>query len=340
MHVRSRRKKPKTLPLVMSIFALAVILAGLLLIHRWEVREEARRAELVEAQSQDEVSENQVRYQGKWYKENPNIEKILLIGVDKFASQTSLNEENFRNDQQADFLALMLLNRIDGSYRVLFLNRDTMADVPLLDVNGKVYDTRQMQLALAHTYGNGEENSCRNTVQAVSNLLYGVKIDHYVSMTMDAVQLLNDRVGGVTVYVEDDFSAIDPTIVQGRDVTLRGEHALTFVRARMGMDEPTNLARMERQRVYLKALRQKALTCISHDESFALDTLLELSENMASDCSIEALAVYFDAVSRNGEPEVLTLDGEAKVGEQYMEYYVDEETLQAAIIDMFYTPVD
>ena len=41
------------------------------------------------------------------------------------------------------------------------------------------------QLALAHTYGSGEEDSCENTVLAVENLLYGVGIDHYVSLTMD-----------------------------------------------------------------------------------------------------------------------------------------------------------
>ena len=340
MRVNFGTRKQKRLIILVSLFALILIAAGLFLLHRWEMRDEARMAETLAEQNLDGTPENQVRYQGKWYRENPEIEKILLIGVDKFDTQLSAGEEDFRNDQQSDFLALMLLNQEDGSYRVLFLNRDTMADVPLLDVNGQEFDTRRMQLALAHTYGNGRENSCRNTAQAVSNLLYGVEIDHYVSVTMDAVAVLNDLVGGVTVHVEDDFSNTDPTIVQGTDVTLLGEHALNFVRARSSMAEPTNLARMERQRAYLKALRQKTMECIDTDEGFVFDALMELSDYMVSDCTINTLATYFDAVSRNGEPEVLTLDGESVAGEQYMEYYVDEDALQANIIEWFYTPVE
>ena len=324
----------------MGLFALVVVGVGLFLLSRWEAKDEARMAELIAAQNEDDATGSQVRYQGKWYKENTDIEKILLIGVDKFDTQISAGEEDFRNDQQSDFLALMLLNRADDTYRILFLNRDTMADVPMLDISGQEYGTRQMQLALAHTYGNGGEASCRNTVQAVSNLLYGVKIDHYVCVTMDAVALLNDAVGGVTVHVEDDFSNTDPTIVQGEDVTLLGDHALNFVRARSGMAEPTNLARMERQRAYLKALRQQTLACVSADKSFAMDTLMELSDYMVSDCTIDRMATYFDAVSLNGEPEVLTLEGEAVAGKQFMEYYVDEDALQAQVIELFYTPAE
>lgn len=340
MHVNFGTRKEKRLIILVGLFALILVGAGLFLLSRWEAKDEARIAELIAAQNQDEATENQVRYQGKWYEENPDIEKILLIGVDKFDTQISDGEDNFRNDQQSDFLALMLLNRMDGTYRVLFLNRDTMADVPMLDISGQEYGTRQMQLALAHTYGNGGEVSCRNTVQAVSNLLYGVEIDHYVSVTMDAVALLNDAVGGVTVHVEDDFSNTDPTIVQGEDVTLLGEHALNFVRARSSMAEPTNLARMERQRAYMKALRQRILACVSADESFAMNALMELSNYMVSDCTVNRLATYFDAVSLSGEPEVLTLEGEAVTGEQFMEYYVDEDTLQAQVIELFYTPVE
>lgn len=100
------------------------------------------------------------------------------------------------------------------------------------------------------------------------------------------------------------------------------------------------MARMERQRAYLKALRQKTVERISADEGFVFDALMELSDYMVSDCTIDTLATYFDAVSRNGEPEVLTLDGESVVGEQYMEYYVDEDALQENIIEWFYTPVE
>lgn len=57
-------------------------------------------------------------------------------------------------------------------------------------------------------------------------LLYGVEIDHYISLMMDGVAVLNDLAGGVTLKVMDDFGAFDPALVQGETVTLRGEQAL------------------------------------------------------------------------------------------------------------------
>ena len=92
-----------------------------------------------------------------------------------------------------------------------------MTQIRILGVTGEPAGTFTGQLALAHTYGSGEEDSCENTVLAVSNLLYGMEIDHYVSLTMDGVALLNDLVGGVTVEVLDDFSGIDDSPGAGGD---------------------------------------------------------------------------------------------------------------------------
>ena len=141
--------------------------------------------------------------------------------------------------------------------RLHMLNRDTMTKIQILGVRGDVAGTFTGQLALAHTYGSGERDSCLNTTEAVSNLLYGVGIDHYISITMDGVAILNDLVGGVEVEVMDDFSSIDSTLVQGETVTLMGNHALTYVRTRGGLEDSSNLHRMERQRQYLIALQKK-----------------------------------------------------------------------------------
>ena len=64
-------------------------------------------------------------------------------------------------------------------------------------------------------------------------------------------------VGGVTLTVTSDFSAIDPHLVEGETITLYGDQALTYVRSRYNIDDETNLARMARQRQYLAALEEK-----------------------------------------------------------------------------------
>ena len=37
-----------------------------------------------------------------------------------------------------------------------------------------------------------------------------MKIDHYMTLTMDAVGILNDLAGGVTLEVLDDMTELDP----------------------------------------------------------------------------------------------------------------------------------
>jgi LCP family protein required for cell wall assembly len=128
-----------------------------------------------------------------------------------------------------------------GDCSILYLNRDTMVQMPVLGLGGKEAGSVRAQLALAHTYGNGLEESCENTRRTVSDFLNGISIDYYISMRMDAIAMLNDAVGGVTVLVEDDFSQVDSSIPKGL-VTLRGEQALNFVRSRKDLGDQLKAA--------------------------------------------------------------------------------------------------
>ena len=223
--------------------------------------------------------------------------------------------------------------------RLHMLNRDTMTKIQILGVRGDVAGTFTGQLALAHTYGSGERDSCLNTTEAVSNLLYGVGIDHYISITMDGVAILNDLVGGVEVEVMDDFSSIDSTLVQGETVTLMGNHALTYVRTRGGLEDSSNLHRMERQRQYLIALQKKLTEKANSDAWFATNAILQVSDYLTSDCTAEKLSKIADLLSKSDVSEIRTIDGEAKVGQEYMEFYPDEDALQALVMNVFYEKV-
>ena len=89
---------------------------------------------------------------------------------------------------------LVIMDDETKEYSLLHLNRDTMTDITVLDITGlRKAGTVKAQLALSHTYGNGLHNSCLNTVDAVSTMLYGLRIDYYLSMTMDAAQILTDE---------------------------------------------------------------------------------------------------------------------------------------------------
>ena len=156
---------------------------------------------------------------------------------------------------------------------------------------------------------------------------------------MDGVTILNDLVGGVEVEVMDDFSSIDSTLVQGETVTLMGNHALTYVRTRGGLEDSSNLRRMERQRQYLIALQKKLTEKADSDAWFATNAILQVSDYLTSDCTAEKLSKIADLLSKSDVSEIRTIDGEAKVGQEYMEFYPDEDALQALVMSVFYEKV-
>ena len=318
-----------------------VLLAGMLLLQRWENTQDAPVSSSGEASSVEAGAPVDGReityYNGTAYARREDLETVLLLGVDKFEGETP---EGYVNNQQADFLLLLVMDKQNETCTPIQLNRDAMTQIQILGVTGEPAGTFTGQLALAHTYGSGEEDSCVNTVLAVENLLYGVGIDHYVSLTMDGVALLNDLVGGVTVEVLDDFSAIDDSLVRGETVTLQGQQALTYVRSRGGMEDSSNLHRMERQRQYLAALQQQLKAAVQQEDGFTLDALLQLNEYMVSDCTVDQLSDLGDSLAAYQVSDILTTPGDAQEGEEFMEFTVDEAALQQLVMDVFYEPVE
>lgn len=313
--------------------ALLLCIAAFVLLSRWEKNRAGVEAAEPQAPGKDSLYLNGVSYEPK-----RNIETILLIGVDKFADQTKA--QSYNNSQQADFLALLVLDRENQRRTLLHLNRDTMTQIPVLGVRGESAGSITGQLALAHTYGSGGTDSCRNTVEAVSGLLYGINITHYIAFTMDAVVQVNDLLGGVTLTMLDDFTSISPEMRKGERVVLTGDMALAYVRARYGLEDSSNHRRMERQRQYLTELSNVASARFSADEDFALKLLNAVSEYLISDCTMNQLSQAYDRWEAYADGGIRTIEGDTVESEEFMEFYPDEDALKQLVAELFYTPLD
>lgn len=276
-------------------------------------------------------------YNGKDYVLRDGIETLLVLGLDTYSGTET---ESYTNTKQADFLLLLVMDTKNGTCKGIHINRDTIADMSVLGVSGDRVDTVRRQIALAHTYGNGREVSCRNTADAVSTLLNGVEIDHYVSVTMDAVPTYNDLVGGVTLEVLDDFSAIHPDMKEGETVTLTGEQALAYVRARKGLEDPSNSRRMARQKQYLEALYQRSRQCVQEQEDFVPKAALAMTDYLVSDCSGNKLESMISRFAEQPLDTILSPGGELIQGEEFMEFYPDPDELMQIVIDCFYEPAE
>lgn len=352
----SRRKK--TLIAILTVIAVVVFAALIITIFsrierahdiapdgagmalsRMSTEEADARLSTEEAyESNDSAEIASLYYNGQAYVYNENLATLLILGID----DPELTETGTaRNTSQADLLLLAVFDPDAKTCTLLQLNRDTMSDVPTLDADGNYVGLRNEQIALAHTYGNGLEKSCENTVYAVSHFLYGIGIDNYFALTMDAIPILNDLVGGVTVTIEDDFTGVDPTLIRGETVKLSAENVEHYVRSRMYMaEDPTNLNRMKRQRMYMVGLVDALKDAVEQDSSFVLEAYSAISQSLVTDCSIDELSDYADRFSGYTLADIRTTDGEAIKGDKYIEFYVDEAALQELVLDTFYTPVE
>ncbi len=312
--------------LAVALLAVFLLTGAFLLLELWEKRQSI----FPEQKTENTVYE----YNGVEYVKNEDVESFLILGLDKF--EDAINNDSYNNDQRADFLMLLVFDNSEKKFTAVHLNRDTMVNMNVLGVAGQKIGTVNKQLALAHTYGNGRDVSCRNTADAVSELLNGVKVNHYLSITMDAVPILNDLLGGVEVTVLDDFSGIDDTLIKGETVTLHGDHALTYVRERYGLEDSSNSTRMVRQRQYMTAVYDKAMLKIENDDNFVIEASSKLADYIVSDRSVNQLQEIAKKLSQYKFTEIETLEGESVVKDGLMEFRPDTDSIDKIVFELFY----
>ena len=189
--------------------------------------------------------QQKITYKGETYVPRGNLETYLIAGID--ASGKVQNAKEYDGTGQCDVLVVIVRDRSTDMCQLLTIDRNTITAVKSLDDDGTYEATTDIQLSLAHSMGLDQKVRAENTVDAVSNLLGGQKIDMYAMVNMSAIQVVNDMVGGVTVTIEDDFSERDPSLKKGETVTLMGEHAENYVRGRMDVADGTNQNRIALQ---------------------------------------------------------------------------------------------
>ncbi|MGN0151070.1 MAG: LCP family protein [Wujia sp.] len=330
---RSRQETIASRKKVMVIVAVALLvcLAAAATIHI--IGQNA--ADAASGRSTPSDAEGVIIVDGQKYIPENNLETYLFIGVD--SSGTVHKKEGNDGTGQSDVLMLLVRNVSTGTFQTLTLDRNTMADVDSLDDEGNYIATTRIQLAFAHANGDGLESSCENTVKAVSNYLGGQKIDGYAAVNISAISLVNDMVGGVEVTIEDDFSGIDASLKQGETIVLQGDQAEHFVRSRMGMDDASNTARMRRQSVYMAGMKTKLREKCAADNTFPVDLYNALEDYMVTNISAQKFSKLAMLVVKDKDEGEVTIEGTSSTGRfGYTEFEPDEDSLNAAILQLFY----
>ncbi|PWM32099.1 MAG: transcriptional regulator [Clostridiales bacterium] len=282
-----------------------------------------------DAEGQEPLKDGMLRYQGKTYAYQEDVMTFLCMGIDK--SGEAKASEDLHRGGQADALFLAVMDPGEKKISVIGVNRDTMAELFVYDEEGNYLGREIGQIALQHAYGDGMEESCERTVEAVSNLFYGIPIHGYFAMNMDVIIPLNEAVGGVDVVIGEG----------DEKVHLEGQEAYSFVRNRDMYAPHSAEQRLKRQKQYLEAFALQAKKAVVQDLTLPAKLYTEILPYMVTDISAsEAVYLATQAVSYTfGQDNLYSLEGEIRMGEQFEEFYPDETALYELILQVFYEEV-
>ena len=269
-------------------------------------------------------------YKGETYTENRNVRSYLFIGSDTYEE---VNDGQGGNGSRGDASFLVVVDDERKTWRILIFDRDSMVKMNTYNSDGVMVGISTAQLTLSHIFGTWDDGA-RNMMDAVSRLLWNQRIDGFFDMNMAAIPILNDAVGGVTVKIESDFSQIDPTLVMGETITLHGKQAEHFVRSRWYIDGGTNEDRMKRQRTYLSALGKKVQELSSEEVN---DIYGKLMDNSVTNMQVGDFVNLAQTVKDYERLDDLQMDGIHTVNDNFMEFYIDEDSLTQIILELFYT---
>lgn len=343
--MKQKEKNYKIFPFfILLLLAVAVLLVILVIFSRGNKENPLTSTEYVKttedaSSGTDKWQEGVISYNGKNYRYNTSIKNYLFLGVDQ--DGPVVKAKDGISGGQSDAMFLLVADDRNKTLSVIAINRNTMTNVKVYDEDGEYVNTARLQICLQHGYGDGMRVSCLRSVDAVSELFYNLPISGYLSMNMDALPIINDAIGGVTVEVLDDLenTSKNVSLKKGETVTLTGDDAYVYLRSRDTNVFDSAGERLNRQMQYMTALFAKMKTVTESNPSIFKTINSSIKDYTVSSMDFVKLA-EMSADYTLDESHMYTIPGETVQGEVFEEYNVDDPALYEMILDIFYEPVD
>lgn len=329
-----QRKKRKKKIQVGIIAGIMVIAAGGLVYGLWS-QNRSEQALQTGQSSRGASRDLGITYQGKEYQYNEHLSNFLFLGID--TREKAETKTGQADAGQADAVFLVAWDRVEGNVSLISIPRDTLTDIEVFDQEGKSLGKSKDHISLAYAYGDGGTESCRLMEEAVSNLLYGVPLQGYCSISLDGISPLTEAIGGVDVVVPNDSLAeVEPMWSQGTEIHLDGAEAETFVRYRNIRIEQSAMDRLQRQQEFLRAYGEKAVQVYEKDTSFLADLYSSLENYMTTNIGKDMFAKVLSALQREGNADSMTIPGEGVQEAGFDAYRTDDSALYEMVLDVFY----
>lgn len=333
--------KNKNLPFVILSVVLFLVLIGAVIFALNRDRtanHEIPPSTDTESEYPEKWQEGIITYKDKQYKFNSDIRTYLFLGIDKEAVDAPVN--GTATGGQSDAMFLLVMNEAKESLSIISIHRNTMTPVELFGESGSSLGKVKAQICTQHSFGDGKRLSGSRTVEAVEYLFRNLPIEGYISVTMGAMPIVNDAVGGVEVTTPDDIVNVsaEVNLKAGETVTLQGMEAYYYLRARDidVFDSATN--RLRRQEQYIAGLMSKLKEAAQSGNAKVLQIYEAIEEHIVTNVDMIAFISELEVYEYSKE-NLFTVPGETVMGEKFEEYHVDEDALYDLIIQVFYEEV-
>ena len=264
---------------------------------------------LMDEQSEELAALGSLKLNGNIYSYYHDFETYLIMGTDKTGADSKVYQGSM-----SDFLMLVIVDKTDNNYSFLPINRDTMSEVRLIQDDGTGVATAELQLCTAHWYGGNAEQSCANTVESISKLFGGLKINGYYESPMDAIPKLNHSVGGVTVTLLEDFQDIDRQMKKGETLALSDEQAYRYIHDRYGVGDEKNTSRMKRQQQYMEAFFTKAKEKAKSDKAYVGQLFREFEQTATTNLTAKKISGLTNRLIKGTQKGFFEIKGTSKIG--------------------------
>lgn len=283
---------------------------------------------LTDEQSEELVALGSLKLNGNIYSYYHDFETYLIMGTDKTGADSKVYQGSM-----SDFLMLVIVDKTDNNYSFLPINRDTMSEVRLIQDDGTGAATAELQLCTAHWYGGNAGQSCANTVESISKLFGGLKIDGYYAIPMDEIPKLNHSVGGVTVTLLEDFQDIDRQMKKGETLALSDEQAYHYIHDRYGVGDEKNTSRMKRQQQYMEGFFAKAKEKAKSDKAYVSQLFRTLEQTATTNLTAKKISGLTNRLIKGTQKGFFEIQGTNKIGKalgdgiDHAEFYPDKESI-------------
>lgn len=283
---------------------------------------------LMDEQSEELAALGSLKLNGNIYSYYHDFETYLIMGTDKTGADSKVYQGSM-----SDFLMLVIVDKTDNNYSFLPINRDTMSEVRLIQDDGTGAATAELQLCTAHWYGGNAGQSCANTVESISKLFGGLKIDGYYAIPMDEIPKLNHSVGGVTVTLLEDFQDIDRQMKKGETLALSDEQAYHYIHDRYGVGDEKNTSRMKRQQQYMEAFFTKAKEKTKSDKAYVSQLFRNFEQTATTNLTAKKISCLTNRLIKGTQKGFFEIQGTSKIGKalgdgiDHAEFYPDKESI-------------